>query len=218
MSTVSEKLPEPEELAMLRHRFGRTIEVWIAYSAFLRREILTGPNKFCVNDKIVEQTTHTLLIIFYSFIHSMFDKSGVDFTKISQGMLNDLTPAAKEARAIVVDVEKRIHPELEKIRNNIGFHQGNKRKKHLSGYGAYDAFHPWIPMLIMDGLRVFFREVDKRYAHKEEYGLEIDEKTTEEILEFCRKIKRDINADKVSDLATNLRELGQILAAEKRSE
>lgn len=34
------KLPEPEDLQMLRHRFSRTIEMWVAYNTFLNREVL----------------------------------------------------------------------------------------------------------------------------------------------------------------------------------
>lgn len=216
MSGNAEKLPEPEALAMLRHRFGRTIEIWTAYNAFRNREIEVGPDKTCTDDLIVEQTTHTLLVTFYSFVYSLFDKSGVNFQNISQTILGQLTPAAREARAIVVATEEHIHSDLAKIRSNIGFHQGDNRKKQHVGYGAYNTFHPLAPMLIMHGLRAFFRETSKIYAHSEPHAKEMDEETTVRLLELCRELKREIDTNKGVDLSSIFINLGERLAAEEK--
>lgn len=211
--TEPTKLPEPEGLAMLRHRFGRTIEIWIAYSVFLNREIEIGPGKTCFDEAVLEQTTHTLNMVLYSFLFSMFDRSGVSFPKITAPLLEQLTPAAREARAMVVEAEHRIHGELARIRNNIGFHQGARRKSHRDGYDAYKAFHPGIPVLIMQGLRVFFREADKTYGSAEDYVIPVDDEVTDELLRLCRDLKREIAEDAGSDIASMLINLGQRMKA-----
>lgn len=208
---MTEKLAEPEALSMLRHRFGRTIEVWTAYTAFLKREVQIGPDKTCLDDDLVEQTTHTLNMVFYSFIYSLFEKSGVNFPEITQPLLAQLSPAAQEARAMVVEAEQSIHSELAKIRNNIGFHHGNSTKKHRVGYAAYSTFHPGIPILIMQGLRVFFREAAKSYESVESYKYPVEDDATESILEICRDLKRKIAEDGHGDLASMLFSIGQRL-------
>ena len=209
MAKADGKVPEPEALAMLRHRFGRTIEIWTAYHVFLTREVDVGPRKTCVDETIVEQTTHTLNMVFYSFVYSIFDPSGVSFPKISQTILKEITPIAIEARTMVIEAERRIHGDLAKIRSNIGFHQGANRKKHKVGYGAYNTFHPGIPMLIMHGLRVFFREVAKTHESSEPYAKPVDDAVTAKILQHCRNLENEIAEDDGADLPSMLIQLGE---------
>ena len=211
MTNASSKPVEPEEVSMLRHRFGRTIEIWTAYNVFLSGEVEVGPDKTCLDSTIVDQTTHTLLIAFYSFVYSLFDPSGVSFPKISQSMLDELTPVAREARAIVVSTEQKIHSELGKIRSNIGFHQGNRFKKHDVGYLAYKAFHPLAPMVIMQGMRVFFREVAKTHEPYEPYALDVSDEDTLGVLQYCRDMKKEVDENQGADLPGMLEGLGRRL-------
>ena len=91
------KLPEPESLGTLRHRWARTIEVWVAYRTFLHREVFVGPDRVCLNPLVVQQTTHTLLACYYSFLYSLFDPSGVNFDRVSKDLLPSLPPTTMKA-------------------------------------------------------------------------------------------------------------------------
>lgn len=208
---------EPESLMLLRHRFGRTIEVWTAYTVFLERQVEVGSDRVCMNDLIVEQTTHTLNMVFYSFVYSLFDKSGVSFPKATQPLLDRLSPLAREARALVVDAERKIHSELSKIRNNIGFHGGAAMKNHRSGYRAYASFHPGEVDVIMQGMRVFFREAEKSFTPAEPYANQPDDEVTVEIMELCRSIRREIDETDGEGLGPMFEALGRRLSARRET-
>ncbi|MCM3444695.1 hypothetical protein [Metabacillus halosaccharovorans] len=160
-------LKEPEELYALRHRWGRLIEVWVAYHTFLNREVEVGPNKICMDEFIVHQTTHTLLSIYYSYLYSLFDKSGIDFFKVIKTIEKDLTNEESETVDKIRDIWTQIERPIEMLRHNIGFHGGKKSKSLQYGYSQFKEFNPILPETLMKYLRVFFRFMQIKYVAKE---------------------------------------------------
>ncbi|WP_233963236.1 MULTISPECIES: hypothetical protein [Enterobacterales] len=201
------KLPEPEDLQMLRHRFSRTIEMWVAYNTFLNREVLVGNDKTCLNDIIVFQTTHTLLIAYYSFIFSLFDPSAVNFKKITEKILPHLPPDAHEARGLVLEQWGKIEKPLTIIRNTIGFHHSAKQKGASTGYQNYGNIHPLSTELIMQALRVFFRRVDGVFESSEPYGVAPAEDDTVALMEKVRGLKEYIVENPHEEVLKSLRTL-----------
>lgn len=186
------KLPEPEDLQMLRHRFSRTIEMWVAYKTFLNREILVGSDKTCINEQVVFQTTHTLLVAYYSFVYSLFDPNAVNFKQITDKTLLHLPEDAHEARDIVLEQWEKIRTPISIIRNNIGFHQSPKQKGASLGYENYGNIHPYAPELIMQALRVFFRRVDSIFESTEAYGNKPIEADTVALMDIVKKLQQYI--------------------------
>ena len=127
---------EPEDLSQLRHRFGRCIEAAIAYNTFLRKEIHVGPAYTCTSAQVVQQTTHTLLIGYYSYIYSLFDPSGTDFRTTFQTHRLCLPQDALEAAVIALNAGGKIEKPMASIRNNIGFHHGALEKRSDHGYAS----------------------------------------------------------------------------------
>lgn len=187
------KLPEPEELQMLRHRFARTIEIWVAYNTFLNKEVLVGEFHTCLNDIIVFQTTHTLLITYYSFVYSLFDPSAVNLKKIKDEILFHLPQQdAHEALDLVLEEWEKIRTPISIIRNNIGFHHSSQQKGARAGYQSYGKIHPYSTEIIMQALRVFFRCVDGVFQSNEPYGIEPSESDTLALMEHVRELKKYI--------------------------
>ncbi|QEW31120.1 hypothetical protein D0N50_05280 [Erwinia billingiae] len=187
-----QKLSEPEDLEMLRHRFARTIEIWVAYNTFLNREVLIGNDKICLNDTVAFQTTHTLLIAYYSFVFSLFDPSAVNFKNITEKMLHHLPQDAHEARDLILEQWEKIKIPLSIVRNNIGFHHSPKRKGANTGYQNYGNIHPLATELIMQALRVFFRRVDAVFESHESYGVAPNESDTMALMDQVRELKNYI--------------------------
>lgn len=201
------KLPEPEELEMLKHRFARTIEMWVAYNTFLKREVLVGNDKTCLNDIVVFQTTHTLLIAYYSFVYSLFDPSAVNFKSITEKILPHLPQDAHEARDLVLEQWEEIKTPLSIIRNNIGFHHSPKQKGANTGYQNYGNIHPYSTELIMQALRVFFRCVNTVFESNEPYGIAPSENDTTALMDHVRKLKKYIVENPHEDIFKNLHAL-----------
>ena len=83
-------MEESAELYLLRFRYGRAVDVLCAYNTFLHKEIKYGTKNVCKDRKQVEDITHTLLVVYYSYIYSMFDKNGTDFINVSAQYLEFL--------------------------------------------------------------------------------------------------------------------------------
>ena len=196
-----EELSESEEIFLLRHRFARTIEVWTAYNVFLKREVKVGGDFTC-DEFMVEQTTHTLLVIYYSYLYSLFDPSGTDFEKATQPLINKLTTRALKARADILAHWNIVKEPLNRIRHNIGFHGGKKIKNSKSGYAAYrDAnLHPWSPDYILNLLRVFFRDLDKIMIRSEPYYNTVAEEDTEKIYQMAQDMKKKMDEVPMEEL------------------
>jgi len=155
---------QPQDIRRLRHRWARLIEIWAAYTTFLHREVEIGPDKVCLNDGIVTQTTHTLLIVYYSYIYSLFDPSGTDFERVT-GSIADLLPEpAIQVREKVLQVWAELKNPLQVIRHNVGFHGAKADKGHNFGFRQLDEFHPLLPQALCAYLRVFFRLLEEAYA------------------------------------------------------
>ena len=199
---MTQTIQETEEIFLLRHRFGRTIEVWTAYNVFLRREVKVGKEFICYDPFVVEQTTHTLLIAYYSYLYSLFDPSGTDFISATASTVDQLPERAKAVRQEILDHWEKIKEPINKIRHNIGFHGGKKIKNSTSGYSAYSdtQLHPWSPDYILQLLRVFFRDFDKVVSRSENYYLHIAEEDTEKIYEIAKKMKKDMDEIPIEEL------------------
>lgn len=197
---------ETEEIFLLRHRFGRTIEIWTAYNVFLKREVLVGQEYVCYQPFVVEQTTHTLLITYYSYIYSLFDPSGTNFTRATEPFIEKLPERAKNVRQEIIEHWKTIQEPINKIRHNIGFHGAQKIKNQKSGYSAYadTTLHPLSPDYILQMLRVFFRDLDTIVSLSENYLNHISQDDTDKLYELAKKMKTDIDNTPIEELFKTL--------------
>lgn len=204
------KLPiESEELAMLRHRFGRAIEVSTAYHTFNNQEVEVGPEKTCINEVVRFQVTHTLLITYYSFIYSLFDPSGVDFRKIAKRVSPQIAQDGQDAAALAVAQWEVIRKPMSIIRSNIGFHHSEREKGANVGYESYGEIHPLAPELIMQALRVFFRRASEVFEPREPYGGKPSSSDTDMLMRFVLQMKQEIDADPHQDIMVLFRDFAR---------
>lgn len=196
---------ESEELAMLRHRFGRAIEISTAYHTFNNREVAVGPDKICINEVVRFQVTHTLLITYYSFIYSLFDPSGVNFAKISKQISPFIARDGQEAASLAIEKWQEIRTPMAIIRSNIGFHHSDEAKGANKGYESYGNIHPLAPELIMQALRVFFRRAAEVYEPREPYGVKTSSQDTEELMRLVLRMRADIEASPHQDIMELMR-------------
>jgi hypothetical protein len=195
-------LKEPEDIQMLRHRYGRTIEIWVAYNTFLKYQVKIGDNYICKNKTVVDQTKQTLLTTYYSYIYSLFDPSGTNFTKISQKHHNDLPERTKEVLKEILELWKVVEQPLNRIRHNIGFHGGKELKNSKSGYSAFldPKLNPWAIDCLINLLRVFFRDINDTYETKEGFLIEITHKEADQIYADAKLLKSKIEAPSFIEL------------------
>lgn len=196
---------ESEDLAMLRHRFGRAIEVSTAYHTFNNQEVEIGPNKICINEAVRFQVTHTLLITYYSFIYSLFDPSGVDFRKISKQVLPLIKQDGQYAAALAIAQWEEIRIPMSIIRSNIGFHHSEQQKGANRGYESYGKIHPLAPEFIMQALRVFFRRTAEVFEPREPYGNKPSSNDTDRLMSLVLNIKQEIDASPHQDIMEVIR-------------
>ena len=50
-------MKEIEEMYLLRFRYGRTAEMFIAYKTFLHRQVNIGDKNYCHDEEVVRQVT-----------------------------------------------------------------------------------------------------------------------------------------------------------------
>ena len=94
--------PPPERISILRHRVARTNEIWKAYQIFWDRQIPVGEGLTCYSEENASNITHLLLIVYLSYIYSVFDNSACHFIDDTEEILQDLTPTAIEAREHII--------------------------------------------------------------------------------------------------------------------
>ena len=155
-----------DQVTTLCHRWGRLIEVATAYKTFLNREVLVGLDRSCPSDFFVAQTTHTLLVIYYSFLYSLFDSKGVSFITATGNLRTELPPEAWEAREKAMGHWKSIEKQMMLVRHKIGFHGEDNYKGLELGYEQYRNINPLLPELVMMYLAAFFRFVHLYYDVK----------------------------------------------------
>ena len=195
-------IQETEEIYLLRNRFGRTIEMWTAYNVFLRREVKIGDEFICGDISVVEQTTHTLLITYYSFIYSLFDPSGTNFITATEPFVDKFPERAKKVWQEIIDHWEIIKEPINKIRHNIGFHGGKKVKNATSGYSAYvdTDLHPWSAEYILQLLMVFFCDLDKIVSVSENYMLNISNEDANKLYDGAKTIKKNMDEIPIEEL------------------
>lgn len=137
-----------------------------AYKTFLNREVLVGPERSCPSDFFVAQTTHTLLVIYYSFLYSLFDSKGVNFIAATESLRTELPSEAWEAREKAIEHWQSINKQMMLVRHKIGFHGEDNYKGLELGYEQYRNIHPIQPELVMMYLGAFFRFVHLHYDVK----------------------------------------------------
>jgi len=155
-------MKESHELFLMRFRYGRAAEILLAYKTFLNRQVHFGrEHDYCQSMEHVEQTTHTLLITYYSFVHSLFDKRGTDFRRSIEPYVEHLSDDAKEARMDLLNVWEQFGTPITILRSNIGFHGSGKFTGFEAGYKALGNIHPQVPDLIMNQLCLIFQNLDE---------------------------------------------------------
>jgi hypothetical protein len=199
-----ERLPEPESLATFRHRWARAIEIWVAYQAFLNREILVGQDRVCLTPLIVAQTTHTLLACYYSFVYSLFDPRGVSFERVSRELERQLPERARGVRELILEHWELMREPVAIIRNNIGFHGARRQSGMRHGYAAYQKLHPLSAEYIMTLMRVYFRLVDEVYEGAERRMRPATPDEVEALMAMAAELRSEIEATPTRD------ELGEL--------
>jgi hypothetical protein len=162
-----------EEFINLRHRFSRVIEMQLAYQTFNLEQVNAGGDNVLQTNIQIRQITHSLLVAFYSYLYSLFDKPREAISFID--VLNDIkknNPSATELISIGEIVEgewSKIEPNIRDLRHKIGFHFSKSFKGSKYGYDQFENIHPLTPYIILDGLRFFFRTSLKYYEFEESY-------------------------------------------------
>ena len=128
------KNPPPEKISILRHRVARTNEIWKAYQIFWDRQIPIGEGLTCHSEENASNITYLLLIVYLSYIYSVFDDSACHFIEDTGAILEDLTPTASEAREHIIQLWKILENPVQRLRHNTGFHGGKNTKSLLDGY------------------------------------------------------------------------------------
>ena len=185
-------MTESEELYLLRFRYGRAAEMLVAYNTFLYRQVNVGGKNICQNDEVVAQITHTLLITFYSFIQSMFDKSGTNFISATEQYASALTEQGKKIRNELIEIWTENEKAISKLRNNIGFHGGQKIKSHEVGYGALKEIHPQTAEFIMNHIALLFIEMDTILPPREDYKFHISPEQKKHLIDKAEILKNTI--------------------------
>jgi len=192
---------ESEELYLLRFRYGRAAEILLAYRTFLYKQVNVGSDFYCQKDENVKQVTHTLLLVFYSFIYSMFDKSGTDFVATTEPYLNLLSDEGKKVRSELIEVWNKYRTPISKLRHNIGFHGGVKVKSHEVGYAALLDINPHAPDFIMNHMALFFMELDSIIGVSENYNLHVNSSEAKQFLQKrAEKLKLNMNDSNTIEL------------------
>lgn len=200
-------MKESTNLYLLRHRYGRTVEMYIAYRTFLHRHVIYGEDKFCKNEEDVRQVTHTLLLSFYSFIYSLFDPSGTNFFTATDEYVPYLKKEVLEIRDELGDLWTKNKSAIATLRSNIGFHGGKHKKGYDSGYTALSKLHPLIPELIMTQLARFFRELDKVVDRTDNYEFHIDPEEGKLLLAHAEKLKEVIESKEMDIVLKGMRKI-----------
>lgn len=197
-------MEEPDELAMLHHRFARTLEIEVAYNAFVKKEVSIGEEYSCLHEPLREGVTHTLLITYYSFIYSLFDPSGVNLNNLDASILSNLSKEAIDARNIAIAQWNAIATPMAKIRNNVGFHHSKKRTGASCGYESYSGVHPYSTILILLAMRLFFRHAYSVYEPAEPLLTTPTAEENEELEKQILFIKEFIDNNSFSESLTKL--------------
>ena len=200
-------MQESNNLYLLRHRYGRTVEIYVAYRTFLHRHVIYGEDKYCKNEEDVRQVTHTLLLTFYSFVYSLFDNSGTNFFTATEEYTPHLKNDAIEIRDDLIRLWDENKKAISTLRSNIGFHGGKHKKGYDSGYAALSKLHPLVPELIMTQLGRFFRELDHYVTPTDNYEYHIDPADGEFLLAHVERLKEVIRNKEIDTVIKGIRKI-----------
>ena len=186
-------MKETDELYLLRFRYGRAAEILLAYKTFLHRQVNIGDKNYCQTDEHVRQVSHTLLVTFYSFIYSLFDKQGTNFISAIEPYVNSFSEDGKRILQELIDVWEIYNTPITKLRHNIGFHGGTKLKSQEVGYSALSEIHPQTSEFIMNHLAILFMELDNIVESRENYKFHVDPKARQFLFDRAKKLKESMN-------------------------
>lgn len=198
-------MKENEELNLLRFRYGRATEILIAYNTFLYRQVNVGGKNCCQTDEVVAKITHTLLITFYSFIYSMFDKRGTNFITATQQYESLLSEQGRIIRNELIEVWNENKKPIEKLRHNIGFHGSKKLKNQEVGYSALSEIHPQMAEFIINQIGLLFMELDTILPPREDYKFHIDPNDKKYLLDKAEKLRTSITDPSFKKMVAELK-------------
>ncbi|HHC6481666.1 TPA: hypothetical protein ACN34M_004552 [Vibrio parahaemolyticus] len=201
-------LKEPEQLAMLHHRFCRTLEIEVAYHSFLKQEVMVGEDYYCLHEPLRQSVTHTLLITFYSYIYSLFDPRGVNVGQVPSEVIEKLSEQGKEALDIANEAWAEIKTPISKIRSNIGFHHSSKKSGATHGYDSYKEIHPLSTLLIVKALRLFFRNVYQVFESEVPRPPAPTADENEHLLQELYRLKKCIEDNSLEDILKIMEKIG----------
>ena len=177
-----------QEFINLRHRFSRVIEMHLAYQVFNLGEIKLGNQTVLSSEVQTRQITHSLLIAFYSYLYSLFDKpkDAISFIDVfNEIKKNNHTAIDLIAIGDIIEDEwSKIEPNIRDLRHKIGFHFSKSFKSSRYGYDQFEKIHPLTPYIILHGLRFFFRTSLKYYDFDENYIDKPDDCDLQEYITF----------------------------------
>lgn len=200
-------MQESNNLYLLRHRYGRTVEIYVAYRTFLHRFVIYGEDKFCKDEEDVRQVTHTLLLTFYSFVYSLFDKSGTNFFTATEEYVPHLNNDIIMIRDDLISLWNENKKAISTLRSNIGFHGGKHMKGYDTGYEALSQLHPNIPELIMTQLARFFQGLDQVVKRSDDYEYHVNPEDEKLLLEHVEKLKEVIKSKEMDIVLKGIRRI-----------
>jgi hypothetical protein len=183
-----------EELYLVWHRLGSLIDIWTAYSTFLMKQVEVGSGKVCGNQQIYDNTTNTLLIVYQSYLYSLFDPSGTNFIKATEPSLISLSDKAIEIRNEIILEWREIETPINKIRHKIGFHGGKNLKNHKAGFDGFRdiKLHPWAGEYIFRLMRAFFATLELDRDNLSEKERSTQKENRDEIYNIAKNLKEEM--------------------------
>ena len=145
-----------------------------------------------------------MLACYYSFLYSLFDRSGVNFDRVSRELLPQLPALAAEVRDGILEHWALIAEPVTLIRHNIGFHGAPKRRGVRRGYAAYRSLHPQSPEYVMTLMRVFFRLVDEAFEGAERRVRPTAPGEIDALMSMASKLRSEIEATPTEDALKEL--------------
>ena len=123
------------------------------------RDPLPSILQVCPDGAIVAQTTHTLLIVYYSYLYSLFDPSGTNFGQVLKAIESSLPQSARDVAANINNLWSEVREPLTRIRHNMGFHGARAQSGQNEAIKQVHRMHPLLPQALVAYLRVFFRQI-----------------------------------------------------------
>lgn len=185
---------QSEEIYLIKHRLNSLIDVWTAFQTFNLMQVEVGVGKVCFHDKAVDKTANTLLIIYQSYLYSLFDPKGTNFKSATLPIVGQLSPKARQIRNEILLEWEKIEEPVKKIRHNIGFHGGKKMKNHQGGFEGFkdNKMHRLSGEYIFYLMKAFFKTIELDQSKENTTKRTELRKTRDEIYAIATELKSEI--------------------------